>query len=564
MFVSMNRGSKYFVIQYLCNLLLIIATLLVLAIVFVPSIDLLPGEMAGQWNWFSKTGIMFSLLVICTVWVGIRRKSFFPDIVVWELIIIGGIEAIDGLGQLYGFNSSNHALYSMTGTFLNPGPYSGYLAMVFPLCLNEWLHLKVKRLKTIFDQLKYYLALMVILLIMCTLPAGMSRSAWLAVLISTIYVCGVYYSWRTKLLMKYHQRKGRTIATLIILFLILLLGGMATFQMKKNSAYGRVFMWKISCLAIAEKPLSGYGTNNFPLAYGKAQEAYFYKGKYSQQEELVAGSPEYAFNEYLQVAVEWGVPVLICVMIFVGFCLWRGHKLGNIGVCGAIISLLIFSGTSYPMQLPAFIITMAFLLAVCLMGQSKWGLVIFALVVGGSSLYWSKREASKECKQWVGCHILYRSGAYQQAVQRYEQLYPKLNDRAIFMYEYGHTLHKLKQYDASIERLQEAAKLSCDPMILNIIGLNYQEKSEYSKAEEMFKRSINMLPGRIYPYYLLAKLYALPSFYHEKEMHTMIEIVLNKKPKIPSKKIDDMRREMQILITKVTNSNEETKSAYSN
>ncbi len=26
--------------------------------------------------------------------------------------------------------------------FYNPGPYSGYLAMIFPLCLNEWLELK--------------------------------------------------------------------------------------------------------------------------------------------------------------------------------------------------------------------------------------------------------------------------------------------------------------------------------------------------------------------------------------------------------------------------------------
>lgn len=35
------------------------------------------------------------------------------------------------------------------------------------------------------------------------------------------------------------------------------------------------------------------------------QEAYFSGGDFSPQEELVAGSPEYAFNEYLQIAVEW-------------------------------------------------------------------------------------------------------------------------------------------------------------------------------------------------------------------------------------------------------------------
>lgn len=43
---------------------------------------------------------------------------------------------------------SNHSLFAVTGSFFNPGPYSGYLAMVFPICLNEWLALKAKKNKT--------------------------------------------------------------------------------------------------------------------------------------------------------------------------------------------------------------------------------------------------------------------------------------------------------------------------------------------------------------------------------------------------------------------------------
>lgn len=59
------------------------------------------------------------------------------------------------------------------------------------------------------------------------------------------------------------------------------------------------------------------------------KRAYFAKGGYSEQEELVAGSPEYAFNEYLQLAVEHGIPVLLCVLLFIGFCLWRGIAQGR-------------------------------------------------------------------------------------------------------------------------------------------------------------------------------------------------------------------------------------------
>lgn len=54
---------------------------------------------------------------------------------------------------------------------------------------------------------------------------------------------------------------------------------------------------EMSCCAIKQKPM-GYGNGKFAFAYGNAQECYFSKGEYSPQEEQVAGSPEYAFNEY--------------------------------------------------------------------------------------------------------------------------------------------------------------------------------------------------------------------------------------------------------------------------
>ena len=64
------------------------------------------------------------------------------------------IEAVWGIRQVYGFTYSNHSLYALTGSFYNPGPYSGYLAMIFPICLYEWLKRKEDK-KTI----SYYIVL---------------------------------------------------------------------------------------------------------------------------------------------------------------------------------------------------------------------------------------------------------------------------------------------------------------------------------------------------------------------------------------------------------------------
>ena len=54
-------------------------------------------------------------------------------IIVWTLIAFGMKEAVLGLLQVYGYEPSNHSLYALTGSFYNPGPYSGFLAMCLPL-----------------------------------------------------------------------------------------------------------------------------------------------------------------------------------------------------------------------------------------------------------------------------------------------------------------------------------------------------------------------------------------------------------------------------------------------
>ena len=60
-------------------------------------------------------------------------------VIVWSLIVAGMVEAVWGLLQVYGYEPSGHSLYALTGSFYNPGPYSGFLAMCVPLALHEWL-----------------------------------------------------------------------------------------------------------------------------------------------------------------------------------------------------------------------------------------------------------------------------------------------------------------------------------------------------------------------------------------------------------------------------------------
>lgn len=516
------------------------AVLVLLSMVCVASSGLLPAETVGQWVWFDKASFLLAGCILSALIFKSKGDFISLDSVIsWVLVVLGGSEAILGLRQLYGFATSGHSMYALTGSFFNPGPYSGYLAMILPVCLYQWLVCGRRGGRVVSGG--------VMLLILCVLPAGMSRSAWLAAGVSCLCVYAWRMDWTDKFRLLWQQQRQRVVMVVVGGFCVLLLAGYLLFVLKPDSARGRLFMWKITCRAIAEKPLTGYGIHNFAAAYGNAQETYFAAGDYEPWEERVAGSPEYAFNEYLQAAVELGIPLAVCLLVVVVLCLYRGVRKGRYGICGAILSLMIFSFSSYPLQLPVFIVTFGGLLVACLSGADRWqwlGVAVSVGIIGGFRLK-NDLQVEQACREWMNARVLYSAGAYQSAEKEYGRLYPLLRDRASFLFEYGHGLHKQQQFSKSNRILKEALQRSCDPMILNVIGKNYQQMGDCLSAEDWFIRSTHRLPGRIYPYYLLAKLYAEPSFRQPDKFEKMKWMVLTKEPKVHSTAIRQMREEIK-------------------
>ena len=100
----------------------------------------------------------------------------------WVLILAGMVEALWGLGQVYGYLPVKHAMFPLTGSFYNPGPYGGFLAMAFPVCLWEVL----SHYRNCRKGLAYWISLVGLVLMGVMLPATMSRTAWVAVAISSV------------------------------------------------------------------------------------------------------------------------------------------------------------------------------------------------------------------------------------------------------------------------------------------------------------------------------------------------------------------------------------------
>ena len=68
---------------------------------------------------------------------------------------------------------------------------------------------------------------------------------------------------------------------------------------------------------------------------------------------------------------------------------------------------------------------------------------------------------------------------------------------------------------------------------------------QYREAESYYTKSINFRPNRIYPYYLLAKLYASESCRDSARFEAMKQVVLTKEPKVMSTAIREMREEIK-------------------
>lgn len=504
------------------------AVLALLSMVCAAPSGLPPAETVGQWVWFDKASFLLVGCILSALVFNFRGDFASLDSVIsWVLVALGGSEAVLGLRQLHGLAASGHSMYALTGSFFNPGPYSGYLAMILPVCLYQWLT---------GGKAKRRVSGGVMLLILCVLPAGMSRSAWLAAGVSCLCVYAWYMDWTDKFRLLWQQQRRCVLTAMAGGFCVLLLAGWLLFALKPDSARGRLFMWKMACSAIAEKPFAGHGIGSFAAAYGDRQERYFAAGDYALWEERVAGSPEYAFNEYLQAAVELGVPLTLCLLAAVIACLCAGIRKERYGICGAVLSLMVFSFSSYPLQLPAFVVTLAGLLSACVLGDSRWewlGLAVLAGSIGGIRLKGDLRT-EQACREWMNAKVLYNAGGYQSATKDYGRLYPLLKERAAFLFEYGHGLHKQQEFEASNRILKEALQRSCDPMIMNVIGKNYQQMGDCLSAEDWLVRSTHLLPGRIYPYYLLAKLYAEPSFRQLDKFEEMKRMVLTTEPKVHS------------------------------
>ena len=540
------------------EIIIFVVVAMSLSVLLMNAGDMPMGTQEEAWQWmYGCWAVVLALYFICMLVKKGRELlyDYVGDMAALALMLYGIVEAVWGLAQLWGWLPSNHARFAVTGSFANPGPYSGFLAMVFPLAYSEYI-------SRTYRDIHKPVALVAMISIVLVLPAGMSRTAWIAALVST--GC-MYYLWNVWKIDEYYPRYEKPLKWVIgiVAVLILVGAGAGLYYLKKDSADGRVLMWKVAATALQEHPLEGNGWNGVPAVYGQAQEDYFAMGDYTETEARVADAPEYVFNEYLQVALAWGIPVLVGACLIIGCCLNRLYENFNYGLYGALLAFLIFAFASYPLQYPSMVAVLALLvlsaISVVLRWQDGWYWIAVLLIGSGCVVsfikYGDKKYVAELYRSWGQCQMLYNAGLYERAAEKYGDLYKRpydacqyMNWNPRFLFEYARSLHKIGMWDESTAILKEASKVSGDPMILNLIGKNESAMYRFDSAERYYLRAANRVPSRIYPYYLMVKLFSYRDNYQPDKLREAARVVLTKEPKVPSTAVRQMKEETRRIL----------------
>jgi tetratricopeptide (TPR) repeat protein len=531
----------------------------------------------------ARTKLILLILLVLLYFLTRRLLTTLPaaeSLISFCLITTALAECVLGLRQLYGFTPSNHVLFKLTGTFFNPGPYSGYIGMIFPLALYQALQFftRMPTIRTIsrsllkprvwFPYLFWGVSMVTVVASLLVIPAAMSRAAWTGVTVGSCVVLLVHAPFRN--FIKGYINTVRKKIIVVSLILVIIGGaGVGIYALKPGSAHGRLLLWKHALKTMVDHPF-GVGLGKMGQAVGVTQAAYFAENRATQAEIDRTDVPSYAFNEYLQIGVESGILAVVLYLSLLAITLRNAFKTRRYGVAGAILSLSFFAFFSYPFSVLPFLIVLVFLLAISNTNQDthpaidnldetthsppfsyKWSYTLTTSLLCTGLIAWcliDRYPTYKAWRDWNQSKQLLNVTLYSDAAEEMQLIYPYLNDQPEFLFDYARALSFSGRYQLSNQVLERSMSFSGDPMLYNIHGKNCMALHQYDQAEVAFKQAYNRVPNRLYPLYLLSKMYA-----GEGETNKAIEtatILFNHTIIVPSKAIEEMKDTLRLLLNR--------------
>ena len=481
-----------------------------------------------------------------------RQNRHFVRNVFWFIVVGAYIEIIIGFGQSFGFMGSDNSLFVIGGSLGNPGAFSGYLSVITPLVLSlAFVYRRNKKAENLYYTLLVCFGFMLFFII--TLH---SRGAWLACLAGCIFVINNQYSIHKKIFIFLHS-PTRKISAFLCTLILFSAGFYALYQFKADSAFGRLFVWKVTMLTPHDNILAGDGIGSFEANYGKWQMDYFDNQKGTENERHVADYVTCAYNEFLNAYIEQGAIGLLLLLIILFFAFRRKNVNKSMLVTGAkasLIAIVVLSCVSYPFKSLLLFLQFIISLSIIFYQPQKGDLIMHKHFVRLKILYpvLGMLIIAFGFRNLYGYHLLSKgqkavfTNKLDEALTMYNDAYPILYNNGIYLFYYGSAFALNQQYEESIDMLEKSIRKSSIPNSYILLGNNYKKTGVFEEAKKAYLNAIYSIPSKLYPKYLLVQLLMEAS--HQAEAYVWANEILLTKEKVPTTAAKEIKDEMSHLI----------------
>lgn len=205
------------------------------------------------------------------------------------------------LGQLTGIMESGNKYFRLTGCNENPTVTALFLVGCIPML--------IARIARRNRRMLYFAILLItitgIIMLRC-------RTAYIGLAVEVVILLIVRY--RNSLQQIARQRFYAVLAVVAAIVMVAAIGH-RLYDMKKDSADGRLLIWKLSAAMVAERPM-GYGYGLFEKNYNLRQADYFAQNESTVTERRNADFVMMPYNDYLEQAIEGGIPGTLFLLTF--------------------------------------------------------------------------------------------------------------------------------------------------------------------------------------------------------------------------------------------------------
>jgi O-antigen polymerase len=438
-------------------------------------------------------------------------------------------------------------------TFGNSGDLANFLALTYTVTLGLLL-LEEKKSRKILWAVSFIIHLLL-------LGISLSRTAWIAVFISTLYIlisCGKLKNFSGKVFALMQSRKWIVPAIVTGVILFIGIAGLMMYGLKPASANGRLFIWEMCLQAMGEKPLFGHGYESFETVVRNTQIEYFAQHPEDFHNGMLASSTSFAFNDFLQIAVEYGVTgslllvAILCLQFRKMKSLEQTDKLVIVILKGFFVSLIVCSLSSYPLQNQTILLLFFIFLAI----RNSYGndtvttipinrkvivpifsvLILLCLFLANFNI-----KKIENGLKWKQAFNLIKSDA-QTSYKIYNGIYDFMKHDRSFLSNYGSILYQLGENDKLVKHYEKFRYLCTSSDILLMIGESYEKLENYPKAEENYRMASNLIPHLFVPRYKLFKLYQKWNEFEKatEEARKISEL----KIKVYSERVKDIKTEV--------------------